>query len=75
MYVLRYRAEMQIFQESWEVRAKAKVAEIHSRVPKEWTLDQLDHEKAKNQRHLTGPFIESFLDDREVDIIRTIDYS
>ncbi len=61
---------MQIFQESWQARAEAKAAEIHSRIPKEWTLDQVDLEKAKNQRDLAGPFIESFLNDREVDIIR-----
>ena len=61
---------MQIFQESWQARAKAKVAEIHSRIPKEWTLDQVDLDNARHQRDLTGPFIESFLTDREVDIIR-----
>ena len=61
---------MQIFQESWQARARAKVADIHSRIPKEWTLDQNDLENAKNQRDLTGPYIESFLNDREVDIIR-----
>ena len=61
---------MQIFQESWQARAEAKAAEIRSRIPKEWTLDQVDLEKAKNQRDLVGPFIESFLNDREVDIIR-----
>ncbi len=61
---------MQIFQESWQARAKAKVAEIHSGIPKEWTLDQADLENAKNQRNLAGPFIESFLNDSEVDIIR-----
>lgn len=63
-------AGMQTFQDSWQARAKAKVAQIHSRIPKEWTLDQVDLENAKNQRDLTGSFIESFLDDREVDIIR-----
>ena len=66
----RSLSEMKIFQESWQARAKAKVAEIHSRIPKKWLLDQVDLEKAKNQRNLTGPFIESFLDAREVDIIR-----
>ena len=61
---------MRIFQESWQARAKAKVTEIHSRIPKEWLLDEDDLENAKHQRDLTGPFIESFLDAREVDIIR-----
>ena len=63
-------AGMQTFQDSWQARAKAKVAEIHSRIPKEWTLDQVDLENARNQRDLTGPFIENFLSEREVDIIR-----
>ena len=61
---------MELFRESWQARAKAKVAEIHSRIPKEWRLDQVDLGKARNQRNLTGPFIESFLSDGEADIIR-----
>ena len=61
---------MQIFQKSWQDRAKAKAAEIHSRIPKQWTLDQVDLDNAKNQRDLTGQFVGSFLTDREVDIIR-----
>lgn len=61
---------MQPIQESWQARAKAKFAEIHSRIPEKWKLDPVDLEKARNQRDLTGPFIESFLNDHEVDIIR-----
>ena len=61
---------MEPFRESWQARAKVKVAEIYSRIPIEWRLDQVDLEKARNQRNLTGPFIESFLNYREVDIIR-----
>ena len=40
----RSRAEMQIFQESWQARAKAKIAEIHSKIPKEWLLNEADLE-------------------------------
>ena len=61
---------MRLFQETWQARAKAKAAEIYSRTPEEWRLNEVDLEKARNQRNLTGPFIESFLDDGEVDIIR-----
>ena len=61
---------MQILHQSWQARAKAKVADIHSRIPREWTLGQLDLERAAKQRNLTGPFIEGFLNDSEVDIIR-----
>ena len=61
---------MQISQESWQAKAKAKVANMESKIPKEWTLEKADLDEAKKQRNLTGPFIESFLDDSEVDIIR-----
>ena len=61
---------MQPFQETWQARAKAKAAEIYSKIPKEWRLDIADLEKASKERNLTGPFIESFLSDRELDIIR-----
>ncbi|KAL8836535.1 MAG: hypothetical protein Q9170_002890 [Blastenia crenularia] len=62
---------MQLFDKSWQASAKAKVADIHSRIPNEWVLSATDLEKAKQQRSLTGDFIEQFLDDGEKNIIRT----
>ena len=61
---------MQIFQSSWQAKAKAKVADMESKIPREWVLDRADLEEAKRQRKLTGSFIERFLHDGEVDIIR-----
>ena len=61
---------MPIFQESWQAKAKAKVADMESKIPTEWILKRTDLEDAKQQRKLTGSFIEKFLNDSEVDIIR-----
>ena len=61
---------MQVFQQSWQAKAQAKVTDMKSKIPKEWTLGRADLEDAKQQRKLTGPFIEKFLDDSEVEIIR-----
>ena len=61
---------MQIFQESWQAKAKAKVTDMESKIPKKWRLERADLEEAKKQRKLTGPFTEKFLDDSEVAIIR-----
>jgi amidase len=61
---------MQIFQESWQARAKAKVASIESKIHKGWRLEKAELDEAKKQRSLTGPFIERFLGNKEVEIIR-----
>lgn len=60
---------MHISHASWQATARAKVADIHSRIPQEWVLSDTDLEKAKKQRTLTGPYIEQYLDDREKEII------
>ncbi|KAL8993932.1 MAG: hypothetical protein Q9188_007204, partial [Gyalolechia gomerana] len=54
---------------SWQAAARAKVKDIHSRIPKEWVLSDIDLENAKKQRNLTGAFIEQYLDDDEKDIV------
>ncbi|KAH0536017.1 hypothetical protein FGG08_007084 [Glutinoglossum americanum] len=61
---------MQTQQEAWQTLAKAKVAATKSEIPQEWVLGQADLEDAKNQRQLSGPFIEKFLDKEELEIIR-----
>lgn len=60
---------MQILPASWQAAARAKRLDIHSRIPKEWLLTDVDLEKAERQRNLTGTFIDPFLDDDEKDII------
>lgn len=55
---------------SWQDRAKLKVIDLESRIPKEWVLSRHHIESAKKQRDLTGPFTEQFLDEHETNIIR-----
>lgn len=50
---------------SWQDRAAAKVAEIASKIPEEWRITEKDRDKARKERMLTGPFIESFLSPEE----------
>src|SRR5437773_9878241 len=57
-------------QTPWQHRAAAKVAETKSKIPGRWVLSQEDLDRAAKQRQLSGSFIESFLDDEEVKIIR-----
>ena len=60
---------MQSFQESWQAKAKAKMAEVRSRIPKDWILKQADLEMAKKQRKLVGEFFKKFLSDADLEII------
>jgi amidase len=61
---------MQAHQEPWQAIARAKVANTMSKIPREWVVDQADIEGAKRQRQLSGPFIERFLDEGELEIVR-----
>lgn len=54
---------------SWQAAARAKVADLHSKIPKAWLLSDLDLENAKKQRTLSGPFIEQYLTDDDKGII------
>ncbi|KAJ8131576.1 hypothetical protein O1611_g2051 [Lasiodiplodia mahajangana] len=54
---------------SWEARAAAKRAETLNNIPAEWRLSPADLAGAEKERHLTGPFIQRFLDADEVSII------
>ena len=60
---------MQIFKEQWQTRAQRKVAETLSKIPPQWRLSSSDLERAKKERVLRGPFIESFLEPKELEII------
>jgi amidase len=55
---------------SWQDRAAAKVADTASKIPPYWRIRQEDRDRASKQKNLTGPFIESFLSQGEVAIIR-----
>ena len=55
---------------SWKDRAAAKVAETLSKIPRDWRISEEDRDRAKRQKNLTGPFIESFLSEKETAIIR-----
>lgn len=54
----------------WQDRAAAKVADTASKIPPHWRLRQEDRDRAKKQKNLTGSFIESFLSENEVAIVR-----
>ncbi|KAL8951488.1 MAG: hypothetical protein Q9222_002542 [Ikaeria aurantiellina] len=56
--------------QTWQAMARTKVAEVHSKIPKEWKLSVADLQKARTQRNLTGPFIEQFLNDDEKEVVR-----
>jgi hypothetical protein len=47
---------------NWADVASKKRTETHRKIPKEWLLDPLTLLQVKNQRKLTGPFIEGLLD-------------
>ena len=60
---------MQIpLQQTWQQKAEAKRTGTRSKIPEEWMLTQDDLAAAKKQQQLSGPFIESFLDDLELEI-------
>ncbi|KAI1430788.1 amidase signature domain-containing protein [Xylaria sp. CBS 124048] len=54
---------------SWEAKAAAKRADTLGKIPVEWRLSAADLAKARAQRDLTGPFIQSFLQDEERAVI------
>ena len=61
---------MQIFRDSWRAKAEAKIADIRSRIPDQWRLNEGDRDMAKKQRKLNGQFFQSFLRDSDLEILR-----
>jgi amidase len=61
---------MRIPQEPWQTKAEKKVAATKSKIPPKWILSHTDLKRAKERRQLSGPFIESFLDQGELEIIK-----
>ena len=55
-------------QDSWKDRAAAKRAETLNKIRPEWRLSADYLELANQQRDITGPFIEQFLDKDEISI-------
>jgi amidase len=53
---------------SWEARAAAKRAATLDKIHPDWRLPSRDIERARQQRNLTGSFIEQFLDEKMVSI-------
>jgi amidase len=54
---------------SWRERAAHKVAQTASKIPSEWRISPQDCDRARTTRNITGPFIQSFLLEREVEIV------
>jgi amidase len=55
--------------ESWKEKAEKKKASILERIPDRWRLSKADLKRARQQRDLTGPFIQSFLPPEVIKII------
>lgn len=58
-----------IMETSWEDRAAAKRANIIAKIPAAWRLSLHDLERARDQRDLTGAFINQFLTEEDIFII------
>ncbi|KAK3371238.1 amidase signature domain-containing protein [Lasiosphaeria ovina] len=54
---------------SWEAQAAKKRADTLAKIRPEWRLSDRDLERAREQRDLTGPFIQSLLLPDEVSIV------
>ncbi|KAH6950054.1 amidase signature domain-containing protein [Fusarium avenaceum] len=59
---------MRMHKISWEARAAAKRAATLDKIHPDWRLASRDIERARQQRDLTGFFIEQFLDEKMVSI-------
>ncbi|KAK3398744.1 amidase signature domain-containing protein [Sordaria brevicollis] len=55
----------------WEARAAKKREDTLAKIPAEWRLSAADLEFAAQQRDLTGPFVERFLEPEVIDIVKT----
>ncbi|OAA35649.1 general amidase [Metarhizium rileyi] len=53
---------------SWEAKAAAKRESTSAKIPPSWRLSAEDLQKAKNQRDLTGSFIQQFLTEHDNNI-------
>lgn len=53
---------------TWESRSAAKRAETLDKIRPEWRLSPEDLERARQQRNITGHFIQQFLDEGDVSV-------
>ncbi|KAM0306261.1 hypothetical protein HYE67_002275 [Fusarium culmorum] len=53
---------------TWESRSAAKRAETLDKIRPEWRLSPEDLERARQQRNITGPFIQQFLEEGDVSV-------
>ncbi|KAK5442585.1 hypothetical protein LTS15_011009 [Exophiala xenobiotica] len=53
----------------WQSRAKAKREAILSSIPEKWRLQKIP--SVEEQKDVTGPYIQQFLDEKEVEITET----
>ncbi|KAF2263451.1 amidase [Lojkania enalia] len=56
--------------ETWKAKAEAKTNATLGKIAPEWRLSSKELEKAAQQRDLTGPFIEQYLEEEELRIIK-----
>jgi amidase len=55
---------------TWKLKAEAKASATLEKIAKEWRLPKAELDKAAEQRDITGPFIQQYLEPSELDIIR-----
>lgn len=55
---------------TWQDRATEKVARTASKIPRKWRISLKDRDRARKARNVTGSFIQSFLSEEEVEIVR-----
>ncbi|KAI1213560.1 amidase [Annulohypoxylon truncatum] len=60
---------MSLDAETWKAKAAAKRASTLAKIYPQWRLSPEDIARASVQRDLTGPFIQQFLDPREISIV------
>ncbi|RWA08465.1 hypothetical protein EKO27_g6644 [Xylaria grammica] len=60
---------MRLVSASWQARAAAKREDTLNKIYPEWRLSPIDLARAKEQRNLTGSFIQQFLQTEEISII------
>lgn len=53
----------------WKARAAAKRADTLNKIYPQWRLSAQDLKRASEQKDLTGPFIQGFLNQQEVSIV------
>jgi amidase len=57
-----------VFSRTWQDKAAGKRAEILSKIPQEWLIDDHVKREANDRRNLTGKFIEDLLSPSEREI-------